>query len=80
MIDLLIPGQNPGIKEHIVDLYNKPELLFFGPDGRCLKISLMTLYSRCLGMAEGTADMMDWAACMFSVLVPLPVPLMLKVT
>lgn len=44
IIDLLIPGQTPGIKEPLVDLYGKPELLFFGPD-------------------EGTADMMDWAAC-----------------
>lgn len=33
IIDLLIPGQTPGIKESIVDLYDKPELLFFGPDG-----------------------------------------------
>ncbi|KIY46227.1 NADH-dependent glutamate dehydrogenase [Fistulina hepatica ATCC 64428] len=32
IIDLLIPGQSPGIKEPIVDLYGKPELLFFGPD------------------------------------------------
>ncbi|OJT02203.1 NAD-specific glutamate dehydrogenase [Trametes pubescens] len=32
MIDLLIPGQTPGIKERLVDLYGKPELLFFGPD------------------------------------------------
>ncbi|KAJ8456442.1 hypothetical protein ONZ45_g18719 [Pleurotus djamor] len=32
VIDLLIPGQTPGIKEQIVDLYGKPELLFFGPD------------------------------------------------
>ena len=32
VIDLLIPGQTPGIKEKIVDLYGKPELLFFGPD------------------------------------------------
>ena len=34
IIDLLIPGQTPGIKEPIVDLYGKPELLFFGPDGK----------------------------------------------
>lgn len=33
MIDLLIPGTTPGIKNPIVDLYSKPELLFFGPDG-----------------------------------------------
>ena len=31
-INLLIPGQIPGIKEHLVDLYKKPEILFFGPD------------------------------------------------
>lgn len=33
VLDLLIPGQSPGIKERLVDLYNKPEILFFGPDG-----------------------------------------------
>ncbi|KAI0031181.1 NADH-dependent glutamate dehydrogenase [Vararia minispora EC-137] len=32
MLDLLIPGQSPGIKERLVDLYGKPEILFFGPD------------------------------------------------
>ncbi|KDQ62057.1 hypothetical protein JAAARDRAFT_170205 [Jaapia argillacea MUCL 33604] len=32
VIDLLIPGHSPGIKEPLVDLYDKPELLFFGPD------------------------------------------------
>ncbi|KAL1664697.1 Glutamate/Leucine/Phenylalanine/Valine dehydrogenase-domain-containing protein [Schizophyllum commune] len=32
IIDLLIPGQSPGIKERLVDLYGQPEILFFGPD------------------------------------------------
>jgi glutamate dehydrogenase len=32
VLDLLIPGQSPGIKERLVDLYQKPEILFFGPD------------------------------------------------
>ncbi|KAI0265566.1 NADH-dependent glutamate dehydrogenase [Gloeopeniophorella convolvens] len=32
VLDLLIPGQSPGIKERLVDLYEKPEMLFFGPD------------------------------------------------
>ncbi|KAF9941857.1 NAD-dependent glutamate dehydrogenase [Modicella reniformis] len=32
MLDLLILGETPGIKERIVDLYKKPEILFFGPD------------------------------------------------
>ena len=40
IIDLLIPGQTPGIKEPLVDLYEKPELLFFGPDGEKLFCTL----------------------------------------
>ncbi|KAI3634595.1 hypothetical protein MIR68_007506 [Amoeboaphelidium protococcarum] len=32
MLDLLIVGNSPGIKERIVDLYEKPEMLFLGPD------------------------------------------------
>ena len=36
MLDLLIPGQTPGIKGKVVDLLGKPEILFFGPDGTCL--------------------------------------------
>ncbi|KAI0298145.1 NADH-dependent glutamate dehydrogenase [Multifurca ochricompacta] len=32
ILDLLIPGQSPGIKESLVDLHNKQEILFFGPD------------------------------------------------
>lgn len=30
--DLLLPGQTPGIKEQIVDLLGKREILFMGPD------------------------------------------------
>ncbi|KAL5039431.1 NAD-dependent glutamate dehydrogenase [Batrachochytrium dendrobatidis] len=32
ILDLLLVGESPGIKEKICDLYNKPEILFFGPD------------------------------------------------
>ncbi|GAA95093.1 uncharacterized protein L969DRAFT_51542 [Mixia osmundae IAM 14324] len=32
ILDLLIPGNSPGVKEQIVDLYQKEEILFFGPD------------------------------------------------
>jgi glutamate dehydrogenase len=32
VLDLLLVGQSPGIKEKIVDLYGKEEILFFGPD------------------------------------------------
>jgi len=34
IIDLLIPGQSPGIKGPIVDMSGRkdPEILFFGPD------------------------------------------------
>ena len=78
IIDLLIPGQTSGIKEDIVDLYNKPELLFFGPDGECWWMSVC-VYLHCCITAEGTADMMDWAACMFSSLLLPPASLILKV-
>ncbi len=62
VLDLLIPGQSPGIKEYLVDLYNKPEILFLGPDGAPICFSnILGIYKRIF--AEGTADMMDWAAC-----------------
>lgn len=32
MLDLLLVGNSPGIKERIVDCYGRPEILFFGPD------------------------------------------------
>ncbi|KAI7902734.1 Glutamate/Leucine/Phenylalanine/Valine dehydrogenase-domain-containing protein [Cokeromyces recurvatus] len=32
ILDLLITGRTLGIKEPLVDLMNKPEILFFGPD------------------------------------------------
>jgi glutamate dehydrogenase len=32
ILDLLLPPQSPGIKDPIVDLYGKPEILFMGPD------------------------------------------------
>lgn len=32
ILDLLIKGVTPGVKEQIVDLYGKEEILFFGPD------------------------------------------------
>lgn len=32
ILDLLLPGSSPGIKEKVVDLYGKEEILFMGPD------------------------------------------------
>jgi glutamate dehydrogenase len=32
ILDLLIEGRTAGIKEKIIDLHKKPEILFFGPD------------------------------------------------
>lgn len=32
MLDLLIDGQTPGIKDKLLDHYGKQEILFFGPD------------------------------------------------
>ena len=76
MVDLLIPGQTPGIKEAIVDLYGKPEILFFGPDGthvppttylphhpqRKTMKRLTDTVCFYFYFLEGTADLMDWAA------------------
>lgn len=44
VLDLLIPGQSPGIKERLVDLYNKPEILFFGPDGAHIRIHFVVFW------------------------------------
>jgi glutamate dehydrogenase len=41
---MLIPGQTPRIKEPLVDLYGKPELLFFGPDGKHLLVLPHSLF------------------------------------
>ena len=49
-----------------MDLYSKPELLFFGPDGEksfCV-LDGMPSFAK-MRLIEGTADMMDWAACEF---------------
>ncbi|BGP01728.1 NAD-dependent glutamate dehydrogenase [Rhodotorula toruloides] len=32
IFDLLLPGRTPGVKDKIIDLYGKEEILFFGPD------------------------------------------------
>ena len=32
ILDLLLVGETPGIKERLVDRYLRPEILFFGPD------------------------------------------------
>jgi len=80
VIDLLIPGRTPGIKEDIVDLYNKPELLFFGPDGMFMRMTACPQLHIYLVIAEGTADMMDWAARAYSALASFPVSWILRVT
>ncbi|KAA1476871.1 NAD-specific glutamate dehydrogenase [Dentipellis sp. KUC8613] len=50
VLDLLIPGQSPGIKERLVDLYNKPEILFFGPDeGTADMMDWAALHARARG-------------------------------
>ncbi|KAI0694831.1 Glutamate/Leucine/Phenylalanine/Valine dehydrogenase-domain-containing protein [Earliella scabrosa] len=49
VIDLLIPGQTPGIKEKLVDLYGKPELLFFGPHGTADLMDWAAMHARARG-------------------------------
>ncbi|ODV91984.1 hypothetical protein CANCADRAFT_80654 [Tortispora caseinolytica NRRL Y-17796] len=47
IIDLLIPASSPGIKEPIVDLYKKPEILFMGPDENTAElVDWATLHAR----------------------------------
>jgi hypothetical protein len=47
IIDLLLPGQTPGIKLRLVDLYKKPEVIFAGPDEvRLLPLQPLTLIFR----------------------------------
>lgn len=47
ILDLLIVGQSPGIKDKIVDLYGKPEILFFGPDeGTADMMDLASLHAK----------------------------------
>ncbi|POW02083.1 hypothetical protein PSTT_12048 [Puccinia striiformis] len=53
ILDLLIPGQSPGIKDPIVDLYNRPEALFFGPDeGTADMMDWAALHARERGYAQ----------------------------
>ncbi|KAE9390239.1 NAD(P)-binding protein [Gymnopus androsaceus JB14] len=53
IVDLLIPGKTPGIKETLVDLYEKPELLFFGPDeGTADKTDWTALHARDRNVVE----------------------------
>lgn len=62
MLDLLIPGQTPGIKTEVVDLYGKLEILFFGPDGEQRSVlfggfeSLLTGSYQLEGTAVGLMD------------------------
>ena len=55
ILDLLIPGQSPGIKERLVDLYAKPEILFFGPDGVAIVFSnIFSIYEHILQRGQQT--------------------------
>ena len=55
ILDLLIPGQSPGIKERLVDLYAKPEILFFGPDGAAIFFSnIFSIYEHILQRGQQT--------------------------
>lgn len=50
LIDLLLKQHIPGVKESYVDLYNKPEILFLGPDeGTAGYTDWATLHARSRG-------------------------------
>ncbi|CAK9438238.1 uncharacterized protein LODBEIA_P24880 [Lodderomyces beijingensis] len=47
LIDLLLKQHIPGVKDHYVDLYNKPEILFLGPDeGTAGYVDWATLHAK----------------------------------
>ncbi|MBW0499711.1 hypothetical protein O181_039426 [Austropuccinia psidii MF-1] len=53
ILDLLILGQTPGIKDPIVDLYHRSEALFFGPDeGTADMMDWAALHARERGYAQ----------------------------
>ncbi|OBT52925.1 NAD-specific glutamate dehydrogenase [Pseudogymnoascus sp. 24MN13] len=49
IMDLLLPPVSPGIKDPIVDLYGKQEILFMGPDENTAELSFFTGKSPKLG-------------------------------
>ncbi|KAI5955896.1 GDH2 [Candida jiufengensis] len=50
LIDLLLKQHIPGVKDNYVDLYNKPEILFLGPDeGTAGYVDWATLHARSRG-------------------------------
>ncbi|KAI3403714.2 GDH2 [Candida oxycetoniae] len=50
LIDLLLKQHIPGVKDNYVDLYNKPEILFLGPDeGTAGYVNWATLHARARG-------------------------------
>ncbi|KAI5966150.1 GDH2 [Candida pseudojiufengensis] len=47
LIDLLLKQNIPGVKDNYIDLYNKPEILFLGPDeGTAGYVDWATLHAR----------------------------------
>ncbi|KPV72444.1 uncharacterized protein RHOBADRAFT_55909 [Rhodotorula graminis WP1] len=52
IFDLLLPGKTPGVKDKIVDLYGKEEILFFGPDeGTANYMAWLANHARARGAA-----------------------------
>ena len=52
MIDLLVVGDSPGIKEPLIDLYGKREMIFFGPDeGSALYMDWASQHAKARGVA-----------------------------
>jgi len=52
LLDLLLPGKTPGIKEALVDLYGRNEILFLGPDeGTADYMNWASLHARERGAA-----------------------------
>lgn len=59
LLDLLIKGHSPGIKEEIVDLHKKEEIV---SSDTVTSFWLIVCFQLFLGPDEGTAGYVDWAA------------------
>jgi hypothetical protein len=68
ILDLLIPGQSPGIKERLVDLYAKPEILFFGPDGAAIVFQIALVFTSICCRGDGRHDGLGSSYVIFSLM------------
>ncbi|KAA8573164.1 hypothetical protein EYC84_003675 [Monilinia fructicola] len=77
IMDLLLPPTSPGIKNPIVDLYGKEEILFMGPDENTADlVNWATEHARkrnapCGGNHSSLASLLSWAVYLMTAMLEL---------